>query len=35
VICVSMARKNDFDLFVAGKTGSFKGTEVHLFLILF
>jgi hypothetical protein len=29
-----MAQKKDFDLFVAGKTGSFKGTDVRLFLSL-
>ncbi|PNF23432.1 hypothetical protein B7P43_G10597 [Cryptotermes secundus] len=26
---VGMARKNDFDLFVAGKTGSFKGISIN------
>jgi hypothetical protein len=32
---VSMAKKHDFDLFVAGKTGSFKGIDVRLFVIVF
>jgi hypothetical protein len=27
-----MARKHDFDLFVAGKTGSFKGTDKQFML---
>jgi hypothetical protein len=36
VICnVIMARKQDFDLFLAGKTASFKGINRHLVLTMF
>jgi len=30
-----MARKLDFDLFVAGKTGTFKGINWHWVLTMF
>ena len=32
---VIMVRKQDFDMFVAGKTASFKGIDRHLVLTVF